>query len=154
MLIHLVEDDNQKSDLITDHLMESLDDINIWRFSNYHSGLSAILKKSPDLILLDMTLPNFGDIRSGKKREFGGYEIMRKLKLREHSFSAIVITQYENFEDSNLRKSYSEMTSMCTSEFKANFLGSVRYSSVNQHWKSDLIKLIRKAKKKLVTKDA
>jgi DNA-binding NarL/FixJ family response regulator len=149
MLVYLVEDDPLKSVKISQFLLSAPFGIEmglgIEVFGSFQSGLKAIIRNMPDLILLDMTLPTFdrnSDAGEGRLRPLGGYELMRKLKLRKLDFSAVVVTQLETFGEGVDRTNYKEITQQCHDEFLSNFLGSVHFGPSSDSWKFELEKII------------
>lgn len=145
MLVYLVEDDSLKADVLIEFLKEKLPTGEVSCFGSFQSGLRAIQKESPHLILLDMTLPTFdrGSSQSeGRLRPLGGYDIMRKLKLKNIPFRAIVVTQLETFGEDDNRVTYEEITDRCQKEFSGQFFGSVHFPQGSDDWKDDLGRLI------------
>ena len=116
-------------------------------FTSYQSGLKKLVDVMPDLIILDMSLPTFdrgGNQREGRLRPLGGYEIMRKLNLRNIEFKSIVVTQLESFGEGGSRVTFDEMNEKCKSEFPTKYLGSVFFGQSDDNWKSGLKELIEK----------
>lgn len=141
MLIYIVEDDPLKADSLSS-FMKSTDEAAIVKvFRSYYSGLSEIMKKRPDLLILDMTLPTYDRTpatRAGRIRPLGGYDLLRKVRLHHASVHAIVVTMLESFGDGDDEISYSDMTKTCQEEFKDMFLGSVFFQLGISNWQSEL----------------
>ncbi|EJP42845.1 response regulator [Acinetobacter baumannii] len=84
-MIYIVEDSDLKIQKIESFLLDNgytKDQINIYR--SYQSGVQAILKNPPDLVILDMSIPTFDksiDSREGRARPLGGYDVMKKFYL-------------------------------------------------------------------------
>jgi DNA-binding response OmpR family regulator len=131
MRIYLIEDDSQKADRISNFVagLSPASEINL--YGSYQSGLKAIERLRPDLIILDMNLPTFDNLgtrRVGRPRALGGYEIMRKMKRQRLVVPVLVITQLESFGDGIEQVSFKEIVERCGNEFSESFLGGVYYS--------------------------
>src|SRR6202011_5656769 len=64
------------------------------------SGLVELQSEPLDLIILDMTLPNFDqglDEDGGVVHPLGGQEFLRRMKRRHIKVPVIVLTQFESF---------------------------------------------------------
>lgn len=59
MDILLVEDDENKRAVISSFLLEYFPDTNLTAKFSLQSGVRSAIESTPDLVLLDMTLPNF-----------------------------------------------------------------------------------------------
>jgi CheY-like chemotaxis protein len=136
MLIFLIEDSKPKADRIVEFLQKDFHRFSVRAFESYQSGLRAIEVSVADLIVLDMTLPNFDrrpNEREGRLRPLGGYELMRKLKLRGPSSRVIIVTQLEEFGEGPQRVTFEEMVSRCSNEFPDLLLGSVYFGQVSNN---------------------
>ena len=78
--------DNLKAKKIIKFLEEDmLYSAEIQIFTSFQSGLRAVEAACPQLVILDMTLPTFDrkpNSREGRVRPLGGYDLMRKMKLK------------------------------------------------------------------------
>lgn len=131
MLIYIIEDSPLKSKSLETYFAVNLPHFQVITFGSYNTGLSAIITKVPDLIILDMSMSSFDKVaggREGKNRPLGGYSIMRKLKLHNIKFSAIVVSQLESFSEGNRQCSLEEIEARCTTEFFGEYLGWVKYT--------------------------
>ena len=66
MLIYIVEDDFLKANRLKALLNENIANIDCRIHGSFQSGLRAIQQATPDLVVLDMTLPTFD--RAGSDR--------------------------------------------------------------------------------------
>ena len=84
MNIVLVEDDLQKAGEVIGMLRLAAPKAQIELCRSYQSGLRWIERANDiALVILDMSLPTFDpspEIRPGRPRPLGGYDIMRKLR--------------------------------------------------------------------------
>lgn len=145
-MIYLVEDSGPKAERIVDFLHQHSPDASLQTLGSYHSALEAIERRCPDVLLLDMSLPNFDrgpNRREGRLRALGGYEIMRKLRLRNLTPKVIVVSQLEEFGEGEERITFPEVTEKCASEFPSIFVGSVYFGQgSNSTWPTELSALL------------
>lgn len=146
MIVYLVEDDSLKAERMTKFLVSHFPEFEIKVFGSFQSGLRAIEENTPELLILDMTIPTFDrghNKREGRLRPLGGYDLMRKLKLRNTQTLVIVVTQLETFGEGEDEVSFSEISSRCKREFPGVFLGSVYFRQGEATWQDELIQLVR-----------
>jgi CheY-like chemotaxis protein len=144
--IYIVEDSGIKVAALKAFLSDEFPEAENCFFGGFQSGLKGIIESPPDVVILDMTIPNFDrgvGRREGKLRPLGGYQIMRKLALRSISFQAIVFTQLETFGEGESSVSFDEVVSMCRNDFPGGFLGCVRYKEGNEEWGGEMKKLLQ-----------
>ncbi|MES2264294.1 MAG: response regulator [Pseudomonadota bacterium] len=147
MLTYIVEDSPLKAELLGKFLIERFPILNVHIAGSYQSGLKLIEKESPGLIILDMTLPNFDRLpnaREGRLRPIGGYDMMRKIKLREVQTRIIVVTQLESFGEGEDEVSFEEMAARCATEFSQTYVGSVYFDQREAAWQDELENYIKK----------
>lgn len=146
MLTYIIEDSPLKAELLQQFLKERFSSLTIKVQGSYQSGLKLVQTHPPDLILLDMTLPNFDRVpnaREGRLRPLGGYDMMRKIRLRNIQTRIIVVTQLESFGDGDDEVSFEEMSLRCAREFPEVYLGSVYFDQRESAWQDDLEALIK-----------
>lgn len=145
MLIYLIEDDPQKTEKIATYVRELSPTAELRVLRSYQSGLKEIEKETPNFIVMDMTLPTFdmtGVARHGRPRSLGGYEIMRKIKLRGLSIPTFVISALETFGDGKI--TFEEIRGRCQDEFPGTFLGATFFRLSSDEWKPALKEAILK----------
>ena len=152
MQLLIIEDDNQKAERIKAALsgMEVVKSIEVCR--SYQSGLRYLQESTAavDLVILDMSLPTFDpapDVRQGRPRPLGGYEIMRKLKRQGIYPKIIVLTALENFGSREEQISFEELGKKCSSEFSGMFIQAIQYSQSATSWQAALRELIEGGRK-------
>lgn len=146
MLTYIVEDSALKASLLKEFLNTEFPVLEISIQGSYQSGMKAVEKNPPQLILLDMTLPTFDrqpNAREGRLRPQGGYDMLRKIKLRAIKTSVVVVTQLEAFGEGDEQVSFSEMTLRCNREFPEIFLGSVYFDQRESAWQGLLAEIIK-----------
>jgi CheY-like chemotaxis protein len=144
--IYLIEDDNRKAERIKGFISQIAPDAEILRFGSFQSGLKAIEGSPPNLVVLDMTLPTFdmtGLSRHGRPRSLGGYELLRKMKLRSIVTHVFIITQLETFGDAKSQISFEEIKNRCAREFPGLFLEAVYYRQGSDSWHKPLENALR-----------
>lgn len=75
-------------------------------------------------------------------RPIGGYDLMRKMRLRKISTAVVVVTQLESFGEGAEEVSFSEITSICEKEFNDFFKGSVYFGQDDEAWQDVLDSII------------
>jgi CheY-like chemotaxis protein len=111
------------------------------------SAIAAVCTHSPDLVILDMSLPTF-DIApgepGGRPQGFGGVEILRHMDFHEIRTHVIVVTQYTAFFDKGESVSLDVLSDRMQAEHPGNFRGCVYYGAMNDAWKHQLRDYIEK----------
>lgn len=145
MLVYIVEDDEDKAEQITLLLGQHEHQVSIERYRSYQSGLKAVLSIPPALLILDMSLPTFDfnpTVRTGRPRNVGGYDLLRKMKLHGILAPAVIVTQLESFDDGETTVTLPEIEARCRSECPQHFMGSVFYSPTSDNWRRELSLLL------------
>jgi DNA-binding response OmpR family regulator len=148
MIVYLVEDDSLKAERLTSFLNGHFPEMIIKVFGSFQSGLRAVEEMIPELLILDMTIPTFDrglKKREGRLRPLGGYDLMRKLKLRGIHLNVIIVTQLETFGEGDDKVSFTEISARCKREFPNMFIGSVYFRQGEATWQEELIRLVRVA---------
>lgn len=145
MIAYLIEDDALKANRLTSLLNENFPALEIKMFGSFQSGLRAAEAASADFMILDMTLPTFDRLpnkQGGRLRPLGGYDLMRKLRLRAVRSKIIVVTQLETFGEADDQITFAEITARCKREFPDTFVGSVYFRQGELVWQEELIRLV------------
>lgn len=141
MRILLVEDDEHKMNDIISYIEALKKNIIIETARSVESGVQAAVDKQYNLILLDMTIPNF-DITDksdgGKSYKNGGEIIVKELLDEEVAFRCAVITQYETFNNETIEQISQRIHQLCGDDY----LGYVKYSTNTESWRQGLKELI------------
>jgi CheY-like chemotaxis protein len=93
--ILVVEDDGNKLMQLCGFLKEAFPSVEVLTARSLHSGVKQIRKIVPNLVLLDMTLPNFDatpDDPGGQTHNFGGRELLKQLDRFDIKVPVIVVT--------------------------------------------------------------
>lgn len=141
MNILIVEDDTFKADALKEYVLEIVPNANITVAKSFRSGCHAAFEGKYEILLLDMTMPNFDVANSengGDTLKNGGELIMRELLDEAVPFKAVIISQYETFNNETIEQIDARLKELCSS----NYLGWIKYSTKNIDWKEKLNKLI------------
>lgn len=141
MKILLVEDDEHKMNDIVLYLKNNVKDVEIHCAYSVASGVQSSVDNSYDLILLDMTIPNFDITETndgGKSYKNGGEIIVKELLDEEVYFKCAIITQYETFNNETIEQIGQRIKKLCGD----CYFGYVKYSTSDDTWKDSLKKII------------
>lgn len=141
----VVEDSPIKGRAVLELLSKAPGITSVLMERSYQGALRQIQTELPDLIILDMTLPNFDvgpNIRTGKPRPMGGYDILRKLQRKRISTSVIILTQYESFDNGAQTLLLSELDQKCRNEFPLIYRDTIYFSPTNTRWSDELLRAL------------
>lgn len=138
----LVEDEVPKCD----HILTFLNSLEVESVTiiarSVNAALDNIELETPDLLLLDMSLPTFdvGDRETGGRPQgFGGIEVLRHMVMAGIECPTIVITGYEAFpREAGKAVDLSQISSELSAEFPNMFKGILHYNSTYDEWKTAL----------------
>lgn len=148
MKILIAEDENQKLEHICEFVKANFAGADVLIAKSVTAAIDALEDHSPDLLMLDMSLPTFEigvDEPGGRPQGFGGIEILRHADFLGAFVPTFVITAYEGFEDGSRAVDLSELRHNLEQEHPRNFKGIVYYSGLGGEWSSELSILIRSA---------
>lgn len=141
MIILLVEDDENKKSRITEFYSGKFPGDELTHADSMVSGLRTARAKRPDLIILDMTLPNYS-ISSGQgynpMRAFGGRDFLRQLQRLDLETKVVVLTQFETFGSPPDQVDLKSLNRELTESFDSLFLGSIYYHASKSSWQMEL----------------
>lgn len=137
MKILIVEDQWVKANNIKSFLEKEYDGIVVDIACSYQSGLEKSFGGGYDMLLLDMTLPNY-DIKEGEDggltRMKGGQLIVEELIEEDIPFMCAVVTQYETFDNESIDTVDNQMRMLCGNKY----FGYVKYNNSDDNWKQNL----------------
>jgi CheY-like chemotaxis protein len=146
MKLLLVEDDPHKASQVSGYLAEAFPAADLTIRRSYTSGLKEIRTTKPDIVLLDMSLPNFDpeiEEDSGRFRSYGGRDVMQQVKRRQLGVKIIIVTGFETFTTGEETVRLSDLTEDLEKEFPGIFVGTVYYNAAEDNWKKQLSDMIR-----------
>lgn len=137
----IVDDDNYKAKNIKNLISNVNNNISIAIEEALNSGLRKIRTHNFDVVILDMSLPLFNTSESSNFNPFGGISFLKEMRRREIKTPVIIVTQYEIFGEDESQKTSEMLDEECKENFD-NYKGIVIYSSSNNKWKEELVKMI------------
>lgn len=141
MRILFIEDDENKIERVSGFVLKNFPESELEIQKSFQTGVRAALSSNWDLLLLDMTLPTYDvDLeQSGgyKTLHFGGKMILSELACEEKSIPAIIVTQFDQFDDEGSVQSLGELDLELIQEF-GSYMGSVFYSASESAWEDEL----------------
>ena len=140
-----VEDNEIKKLNVGKFLVELFPDSKIDYAGSLMGGVKKVRRSSYDLIILDMTLPNYEQSttsRGGGMHPLGGIEFLRQLKRRRIETKVIVVTQYETFGSPPFERDLNDLNKEMSVSFPNNYVGAVYYHATIADWAEHLKKMI------------
>jgi CheY-like chemotaxis protein len=144
--ILVVEDDENKLKEILSFLESDfgITDVDVAR--SYNSGATSIVDGEYKFCILDMSLPTFDVDKvdcSGRRRPFGGREILRKASKNKKVTKFVVLTQFESFGEGRDSLSKDELSEQLKQRYSDIFLELVFFSGSSSNWEKDLSRIIK-----------
>jgi chemotaxis response regulator CheB len=151
MNVLLIEDDLQKGGRLTAYLSKRFGMEKISLARSVTTAIDKLDDSSPELIVLDMSLPSYEEGRSlhsgGRQNSFGGLNILAYMVATGINVPTVVVTQFPEFEEKGLRLSLGELHAKLLRDFKNIYLGLVHYRHNEESWMSSLDEIIQKGLK-------
>ena len=135
MKILLVEDDEHKMNDIIMYLQSNIKNVSINTAYSIASGVEKAMDNQCDLVLLDMTIPNFDITETsdgGKSYKNGGEIIVKELLDEEIDFRCAIITQYETFNNETIDQIGQRMKTLCGDNYSS--CGTLMFLSITKEW--------------------
>ncbi|MDM8359741.1 response regulator [Pandoraea communis] len=149
MKILIVEDDSFKYSKVAELLREIFHDAELLHRDNVHGAINYVRSESPDLILLDMSLPSHPAVvgeGSPVSMPAGGIEIILELKmLKKIGIKTIVLTQYPDVEIEYEYYSIIDSERAIKSLYGMQALSVVHYDNDSNEWKDKLKNILTKS---------
>ncbi|MEZ4988590.1 MAG: hypothetical protein R2795_26810 [Saprospiraceae bacterium] len=142
----LIEDDSKKIEDIKEFVTKTMGCENFIVRESYQSGIREILKSDFDLLLLDMSIPTYdkSPLESVSPYEkFGGYKVLREIIRKKRPINTILITMFDDFGESDLSITLSQIDNSLKEEFPELYVGSVFYHARENNWQDELRLLIK-----------
>jgi CheY-like chemotaxis protein len=144
MRVLIIEDDEEKIGDLIDWVRSSYDSPTVLQSRSLHTGKSAALDDSVDLILLDMTMRNYErslEEEGGRPHFFAGREILRRMSRERVATPVIVVTQFDRFGDEDDFRTLAELKNELSNRF-SNYIGTVHYRANVDDWRSSLNRMV------------
>lgn len=143
MDILVIEDNQLKRGKLCDFISSTFS-VNLFEAASYNSGLKALLARSFDLIILDMSMPTFdrtSATNGGRFRDLAGKEIAIRLKKQGQLVPFIVVTGYSDFSVNAGNLSILEIDEILKT-LGNDYKGCVFFDAVESVWKEQLMEII------------
>lgn len=143
MKVLIIEDYMQKYIEIK-NLLE-LKKMEIVGYHSYLTGLKEMISNKYDLIILDMSLPNYDILsseKSGKDRTYGGLDLLHEMRRRKITTKVIIITQFDIFGEIGEKKGLTQLIKEIEDCGFSNFMGLIYYDATSNDWEVELNKLL------------
>jgi CheY-like chemotaxis protein len=144
--ILIVEDDQNKRRQLRTAVESAINEPNVREAYSYRGGLSELIEWTPDVVLLDMTLPTY-DVSAtdsgGRTRIFGGRDVLQEMQRRGINSSVVLVTQFESFGEGTKRKTLNELTQELQQSFPDIFRNAVYYHPAQANWKTEIEKILK-----------
>ena len=144
----IVEDDVHKRQQLEEYFRDRAPSVVVHRAVSLIGGLRALRSTSPDIVILDMTLPNHDpedDGHIGSMLAFGGEEFLRQARRFNVNAKVVVVTQFETFGDEDHAKERHELEADLALTFPDIFGGMVYYHASLSGWADELDALVLEA---------
>lgn len=146
MRILIIEDHEEKLADLIDWANSTYNHPTILQAKSLHTGKSAALDDSVDLILLDMTMRNYErslEEEGGRPHFFAGREILRRMTRERVDTPVIVVTQFDRFGDEDDFRTLAELKNELVNRFP-NYVGTIHYRANVDDWRSSLNDVVSK----------
>ena len=146
MNILIVDDDEYKIDQIKRAIRDTLPDATVSDKRSYISGLVEIMDIPFDLVLLDMTMPNYDmtdALSAGDVRLFAGENILDEMRREGVRTKALIITQFSVFGQSEDQTTLDELKIRLSLSFPDNYMGTIYFSASESKWREQLVGFLR-----------
>lgn len=152
----IVEDDINKREQLHAFMHDRFPAVATADSESLMGGVRKLRSWKPDLVILDMTLPNY-DSEEGSygvsMQAFGGEEFLRQCRRFDLRPFVIVVTQFETFGDGVETKGREELNAELARAFPEIYQGMVYYHASLSSWNDELDFAVRKAMGGLLTDD-
>lgn len=145
MKILFIEDDKYKRESVIVFIKSLHPNTEIDTAASYESGVQKGVDNQYDLILLDMTIPNFDTSEGrtgGQSFKNGGEMIVCELLDEDIDFRCAVLTQYETFNNETIDQISERISMRCGDKY----LGYIKYNKLDEEWKDNLKLLLQDVK--------
>lgn len=147
MRLLLVEDDINKLDRLNAFLAEQHPLLDVQHAASLLAGLRMAKELKPDVVILDMTLPNYDgptDAVTNRMRAFGGVEFIRQSARLGFKAKIVVVTQFESFGEPPHLTSLEDLRRELGLNYPDVFVGAVYYHAAQAEWKIALNDILSK----------
>lgn len=142
MRILVVEDDENKSKQLERFVRDTFAGAELRSTRSLQSGVRRIRTEPFDLVLLDMTLPNYeagpDEPGGGTTHSFGGREFLKQMERFDIATPVVVVTQFETFGKPPQSLNLEELDAQLSREHGSIYRGAVYYHASIHGWRDAL----------------
>ena len=152
MKILIIEDDVNKLNALSELIRERFPEVEADAARSLVSGVRRTREWSPDIVLLDMTLPSYDQTTiddGGAMEPFGGVEFLRQMRRFKLSPHVFVVTQFETFGEGRSLQTREQLSHELESQFPGIFCGMLHYHASLQEWATNLVEFVTEYSKKV-----
>ena len=146
MKILLIEDDENKRSALEAFIGSQIQGVELDEAKSLQSGVRLARTSSYDLVILDMTLPNYDpspdEPGGGTIHSFGGREFLKQMDRFQIKTPVVVVTQFEKFGKPPATTNLEELDQSLRSGFATTYRGAVYYHAAIVGWQQELTELI------------
>ncbi len=142
--ILIADDQSDKANDIRNVIKDNFNNSTFDYSVSYNSTNIKLKKNDYDMIILDMSMPNF-DPKEGKQpalKALAGKDIMVKMKYRNINIPVIIVTQFDIFGRHSDVISIDDLISGLELEFPDIFHGCIFYNTQSKLWEKELVDVI------------
>jgi len=146
MKVLIVDDDLNKVRQLTSFVRKEFPDAAIEERRSYQSGLKAAILSTPDIVVLDMTMPTFdvgGKEKGGRERRYAGLHILRQLRRKGVHTHVVIVTQFERFGEGDELITLDELREQLVKECDENYVSTIFYQAADSNWTDKLREVLR-----------
>lgn len=140
MRVLVVDDESGKREQIVRFLATLPSVTAVDQAKSFQSAMERITADNYEYVVLDMRLTSF-DVTAmddgGRPRNFGGDEVLRKMKRRGINTRVIVLTQYSMFHSQGAVLSLEQLAAQFSDKYPA-FVGLIQFQHSNTNWQERL----------------
>lgn len=142
MRILIVEDDENKSLQLDRFVRDEFPQAELRSTRSLQAGVRRIRTEPFNLVLLDMTLPNYeagpDEPGGGTTHSFGGREFLKQMERFEIATPVVVVTQFETFGAPPHSLNLEELDAQLRREHGSIYQGAVYYHASIHGWRHAL----------------
>jgi CheY-like chemotaxis protein len=146
MRILLIEDDENKRSALEAFIGSQIPQAELDEAKSLQAGVRRARTSEYDLVILDMTLPNYDpspdEPGGGTIHSFGGREFLKQMDRFQIATPVVVVTQFEKFGKPPATTNLEELDQSLRTDFAATYRGAVYYHAAIVGWQQELTELI------------
>lgn len=146
MKLLLIEDDENKRSALEAFIRSQMPEAELDEAKSLQAGIRRARTTAYNLVLLDMTLPNYDpspdEPGGGTIHSFGGREFLKQMDRFRIMTPVVVVTQFEKFGKPPGTTNLEELDQSLRTDFPAVYRGAVYYHAAIVGWQQELAALL------------